>query len=209
MIPLPKSLHCVGALLDRFAACELWLRARLTLAERRLAATLEWFGDGTFEERCAAARVGKADQDLKLWKRLRDELRVPAKMLEARGASVEDLRVLFLNREIRTDDSFVSLSPAWRNYVLTAAAAGVVLSGFVMLLVVTVFAPGSVFEKGAVITAITLIVCTLYQPLSLFTSRPIPIRTRVAAYLPMETAPISATGRITRLSNRTWPSRKR
>ena len=78
-----------------------------------------------------------------------------------------------------------------------------------MLLVVTVFAPGSVFEKCAVITAITLIVCTLYQPLSLFTSRPIPIRTRVAAYLPMETAPISATGRITRLSNRTWPSGKR
>lgn len=203
MIPIPRTLHCVGALLDRFAACELWLRARLTLAERRLAATLERFGDGTFEERCAAARVGKADQDLKLWKRLRDELRLPARMLEARGASVEDLRVLFLNREIRTDDSLVRLSPAWRNYFLTAAAAGVVLSGFVMLLLVTVLAPGNVLEKCAAIGAITLIACILYRPFSLFTSRPIPIRKRVAAYLPMQTAPINDTRRVTRLSDRT------
>lgn len=191
--------------IDRFGAGEPWLRFRVILAERRLERTLRVFGDGTFEERRAAAAVRYADQDAKLWRRIPPNLRGPAEWLESKGVSVNDLRVVFLNLEVRHAGKSVELAPAWRSFFLTAVSVPVILFGHVLLATIITLAPGEAAHKALVMSMMTALMCVLYRAFSLYTSRPIRTRPRVARHLPLETSAIGSVTPTTRrfLDNRT------
>lgn len=89
---------------DHFFSGRWWWRWRQRHAEDRLDAVLEQFGEDSFEARRATNEVCEMDFAVQFWRAAPPAVRRHVLLAISHGVSIEDLRIMIVNRDLRMVD---------------------------------------------------------------------------------------------------------
>jgi hypothetical protein len=104
MEQLDRASHWIGQMIeasDHFFSGRWWWRWRQRRAEDRLDAVLKQFGEVSFEARRATNEVCEMDFAVQFWRAAPPAVRRHVLLAIHHGVSIEDLRIMIVNRDLR------------------------------------------------------------------------------------------------------------
>jgi hypothetical protein len=104
MEQLDRASHWIGQMIeasDHFFSGRWWWRWRQRRAEDRLDAVLKQFGEVSFEARRATNEVCEMDFAVQFWRAAPPAVRRHVLLAINHGVSIEDLRIMIVNRDLR------------------------------------------------------------------------------------------------------------
>lgn len=169
-----RATNWIGQMIeasDHFFSGRWWWRWRQRRAEGRLNAVLYQFGEDTFEARRATNQVCEMDFAVQFWRAAPPAVRRQVLLAANRGVSIEDLRIMIVNRDLRmvNDQLRVRRSSLLGGLALASACVAVLHWSLMMALIDGLDASWSVkLLTAGVVSAIYAI---LFRGWSLYLGR--------------------------------------
>jgi hypothetical protein len=167
------TIETIGRALDEIFSGRWWWRARRRLTGRRLVRALQSHGDKSMEARRATERYREMQFAVAYWRSAPSPIRQVIQKARHEGAKLEDLQLVVLNRDLRVRGNKVALRRSILARALSAALATIVTVHWTLMCAMTAAAPGPVWLKAAVLSALFCVYAVLYCGWSLYGYRPL------------------------------------
>lgn len=158
---------------DRFWAALWWTWLRYYLNEIKLAYALKKYGEDSMPVRAITERARRLEKGLRYWRTSDPMVLSVLENCERAGVSLNDLRLLALNRDLRRTHKGVVIQRGWGYAVLAYMAAGFTFFHWLVLTALVLTAPVGLTEKVLGLTVVSGFYWFVWAGLSLYTTRPL------------------------------------